>query len=138
MAKIGRPNIWKDNKELEEGIEHYFSVCERDKTVPTLSGLAVFLEVDRKTILNYSKKSEFFHTIKKARNRIEAGIEQLLFGNKNVVGVIFNLKNNFDWKDRKDMDITSGGKPLPLLGGKSNGNSNNNGNKKTPQALEKD
>jgi len=29
----------------------------------------------------------------------------------------FNLINNYDWKDKNETDLTSGGKPLPIYGG---------------------
>jgi len=73
---------------------------------PTMSGLALFLGVDRKTITNYSNKEEYFPTIRKARARIESHLEKKLYGN-NVTGLIFNLKNNFDWKDKSEVAQTN-------------------------------
>lgn len=73
---------------------------------PTMSGLAVHLGVDRRTITNYANKDEYFPTIKKARARVEAALERRLYGN-NVTGVIFNLKNNFDWCDKNEIAHTS-------------------------------
>ena len=73
---------------------------------PTMSGLALHLDVDRKTITNYSNKEDYFPTIRKARSKIEAHIEKRLYGN-NVTGCIFNLKNNFGWKDKSEIDNTS-------------------------------
>ena len=37
---------------------------------------------------------------------IEAHLEKKLFGN-NVTGLIFNLKNNFDWKDKTEVAQTN-------------------------------
>ena len=71
-----------------------------------MSGLALHLDVDRKTITNYSNKEDYFPTIRKARSKIEAHIEKRLYGN-NVTGCIFNLKNNFGWKDKSEIDNTS-------------------------------
>lgn len=115
----GRPLTFESAEQLEEAIERYFAedayIGEgEDRTyAPTMAGLALSCGVDRKTITNYSNKDEFFPTIKKARARIEAHLETRLYGSA-VTGVIFNLKNNFDWKDKQDVtqDITSGGKPL--------------------------
>ena len=101
MAKVGRPKIFKSVEEVEEKINAYFKYCE-DKDKPyTMSGLAYYLDVDRKTLLNYSKDEDFFHTIKKARDRVQMQLEENALLNKgNPTFTIFNLKNNFDWKDK--------------------------------------
>lgn len=65
MAKVGRPKIFKSVEEVEEKINAYFKYCE-DKDKPyTMSGLAYYLDVDRRTIVNYTKEEEFFPAIKK-------------------------------------------------------------------------
>lgn len=101
MTKVGRPKIFKSVEEVEEKINAYFKYCE-DKDKPyTMSGLAYYLDVDRKTIVNYSKEEKFFHTIKKARDRVQMQLEENALLNKgNPTFTIFNLKNNFDWKDK--------------------------------------
>lgn len=101
MAKVGRPKIFKSVEEVEEKINAYFKYCE-DKDKPyTMSGLSYYLGIDRKTLLNYSKEEEFFHTIKKARDRVQMQLEEnALMNISNSTFTIFNLKNNFDWKDR--------------------------------------
>ena len=101
MAKVGRPKIFKSVEEVEEKINAYFKYCE-DKDKPyTMSGLAYYLDVDRKTLLNYSKDEDFFQTIKKARDRVQMQLEENALLNKgNPTFTIFNLKNNFDWKDK--------------------------------------
>jgi len=71
-----------------------------------MAGLALSLDVDRRTIVNYAHNELYFPTIRKAKARIEAFIETRLYGN-NVTGCIFNLKNNFDWKDRQEIDNKS-------------------------------
>ena len=113
----GRPLAFKSVKELEDAVELYFETDafinvgtpeagEEQKTMyaPTMSGLALSLGVDRKTITNYANKDEFFPAIKKARARVEVALEQRLYGN-NVTGLIFNLKNNFGWTDKQDLSI---------------------------------
>lgn len=113
----GRPLAFDSVEELEQKIDEYFKSDEayiisytdgsEQKTfAPTISGLALFLECDRKTITNYGNKEEYFPTIKKARLRIESHLEKRLYGN-NVTGTIFNLKNNFDWKDKSEVEQTN-------------------------------
>ena len=116
-SKAGQPMAFKTTGELEEKVESFFTsedayiINEKDGVeekifAPTISGLALHLGVDRRTIVNYSNKEEYFPTIKKARARIEAHLEKKLFGN-NVTGLIFNLKNNFDWKEKSEVAQTN-------------------------------
>lgn len=106
---VGRPLAFGDVEELEARIDDYFATSaymgegEKRTFAPTMAGLARHLDVDRKTITNYANKEEFFPTIKRARGRVEEFLEQRLYGNT-VTGVIFNLKNNFDWKDKQEIE----------------------------------
>lgn len=121
----GRPLLFKSPEELEIKIQQYFDSCfdfHRDmfgnrikdsatgefilrQVKPfTLGGLSVFLNCSRETITNYTEKEEFFGTIKKARDIIYAYAEDQLFQGKNVAGVIFNMKNNYGWVDKQEID----------------------------------
>lgn len=58
--------------------------------------------------MNYQAKEEFFGTIKKAKTKIEASIEKgALMGLYNPTFSIFNMKNNFGWQDKHEVDTTS-------------------------------
>lgn len=101
MSKVGRPKIFNDVKEVEEKINAYFNYCEEKEKPYTMSGLAYYLEISRQTLVNYSYKDEYFDTIKKARDRVQMQLEENALSNKaNPTFTIFNLKNNFDWKDK--------------------------------------
>lgn len=112
--KTGRLNtktVEVDDHSREPYIETRWRIS--DSKTPTVTGLAVFLNTSRQTLLEYQgevkgreKGEEFADTIKKAKDLIEHQWEQMLQGN-NVTGVIFNLKNNFDWKDKKEQEITN-------------------------------
>ena len=115
--KEGRPLAFETVEELQEKVDEFFTSddafiitevdgVETKSFAPTMSGLALHLDVDRKTITNYGNKEEYFPTIRKARARIESHIEKKLYGN-NVTGLIFNLKNNFDWKDKTEVEQTN-------------------------------
>jgi hypothetical protein len=118
--KGGRPLKFKTKQALEERINEYFNSCFEPaftksgepmidfktgeqmmwQSKPfTMSGLAYYLDIDRKTLYNYGKKEKFFPTIKRAKARVEAYVEEQLFRPQIAAGVIFNLKNNFGWCD---------------------------------------
>lgn len=111
----GKPLIFKTPEDLQEAVDSYFDhggeawVRMPDGEMvfmPTMSGLALALGVDRKTITNYSYRDEYFPTIKKARSLVEQTLERRLYLN-NPTGVIFNLKNNFGWTDDKNLNHSS-------------------------------
>ncbi len=106
----GRPLKFKTAKELEDKIEEYFLTCE-DPENPgvymkplTITSLAVYLDTSRETLLDYQEKDQFSDAIKKAKQRIHAWTEEQLYRNTQVTGVIFNLKNNYGWKDKSEID----------------------------------
>ena len=101
MSKVGRPKIFNNVKEVEEKINAYFNYCEEKEKPYTMSGLAYYLGISRQTLVNYSNQDQFFDTIKKARDRVQMQLEENALSNKaNPTFTIFNLKNNFDWKDK--------------------------------------
>ena len=103
MADVGRPLKFKSVEELEKKINAYF---EDENNKPyTICDLAVWLDCDRKTLTNYQNKDEFFPTIKRAKTKIEANIEKnALLGLFNPTFSIFNMKNNFGWKDKQEIE----------------------------------
>lgn len=103
----GRPMIWEDSIKLSNLIEDYFNQTQR----PTLSGLAVFLEVDRQTLYNYKERDGFFGIIKKATAKVESIYEERAIYDNNPAGVIFALKN-MGWSDRSATDHTTNGKDI--------------------------
>ena len=101
----GRPKKFTNVEEMEKAIEEYFDYCDENNKPYTISGLAYALDTNRQTLLDYQEQDEFSDTIKRAKARIERFNEELLFS-KDVptVGVIFNLKNNYNWKDKQEIE----------------------------------
>ena len=111
----GRPPKFENPEEMQKEIDLYFSQAlydnngdERKDMKPiSVTGLALSLGfADRQSIQDYRKKDEFTFTIKRACMVIENYLEESLFGN-NVTGIIFNLKNNFGWKDKTELDVNA-------------------------------
>lgn len=147
-GKVGKPLKYKTVEELQAAIDAYFADCDphpvdytyirRDSENPdgiltvekrmseqkpyTMSGLAYSLNMDRRTLLDYSKRDKYLPTIEKAKRKVEVYVESLMLKSNGVVaGVIFNAKNNFGWRDKTETDLTTNGKEigLPILGGLS-------------------
>lgn len=94
-------------EELQAAIDKYFSDCEASKEHMTVTGLALSLDMTRKGLIDYENKDdpEFGNTIKRAKAKVENYIEKRLF-EANATGSIFNLKNNFGWKDKTEQENT--------------------------------
>lgn len=102
----GRPPMFKKASEMQPLIDQYFADCEADERPATVAGLAYALGfTDRHAISEYADKPEFSATVKRAKLRIEMKrSEDLVKGTGNVTGMIFDLKNNYDWKDKQELD----------------------------------
>ena len=98
---------WKNPMELSDLVADYFNQTER----PTLSGLAVYLEIDRQTLYNYKERDEFFDIIKRATAKVESIYEERAIYENNPTGVIFALKN-MGWTDRTATDLTTQGEKI--------------------------
>jgi len=112
----GKPNKFNNPDEFAILVEAYFERCDTLRDLPTITGLAVHLDTDRKTLYNYRSKDEYFPTIKRALVKCEAAIEsRAMQGGLNATMAIFSLKNNYGWVDQSQIDNTVH-LPIPILG----------------------
>lgn len=110
MAEVGRPLKFKTVKELQSKIDAYFNETPKDEW--TWTGLALYLDTSRQTLLNYTERPEYVDSIKKGLARVENGYE-IDLKKHGRTGTIFALKN-FDWKDKTENETTLI-TPTPLL-----------------------
>ena len=61
---------------MQKVIDEYFKICDEKGEPYTITWLSLSLDLDRKSIINYSKDSEFFHNIKKAKSKVEKKIKK--------------------------------------------------------------
>lgn len=107
----GRPESYSDPEVLKGVINDYFSECIKVDDngdahfQPTMTGLARRLGLSRETLVQYGKKEKFSDTIKEARLIVQEALEDRLYAS-NVAGVIFNLKNNFGWADKQEIEMS--------------------------------
>ena len=100
----GRPRKYERVEDMEEAIEKYFAKQDKNGMPYTVSGLALALGMTRETLLRYEENNIFSDTIKRAKQKIEEYVETRLFVSGIATGVIFNLKNNFGWKDKQEIE----------------------------------
>lgn len=110
--KGGRPRKYNTLEEFKQKSDEYFDYCDsmtkrddNNRLVSykpyTISGLCIYLDITRETLCNYEDMPEFYDTIKKIKHRVENYVEEMsLMGVLNSTVSIFNLKNNFNWKDK--------------------------------------
>ena len=98
----GRPPKYKTKEEIQVLIDNYFKQCDLNNEPYTVTGLALSLDMSRQDLINYSNKEEFFDTIKKAKLKVENYLEKRLIKDSSCTGIIFNLKNNYGWKDKQE------------------------------------
>ena len=122
MAQVGRPPKWNNLEELKNQIDAYFiSIQNPNKPneyikPPTITGLALALGTNRETLCNYEEKDGFFDTIKEAKSRCEQWVEEnAMLGKANATFSIFNLKNNYGWKDKTEQDLNIKELPKPIM-----------------------
>lgn len=105
----GRPPLFTSDEELQAAIEDYFAQLSADgdetPTPPTISGLAYHLGMSTETLRRYGDGDQFCATVKRAKQRVEMFLETRLYGTA-PTGTIFNLKNNFGWKDQQDHKLS--------------------------------
>jgi hypothetical protein len=103
---MGRPRKYETVEELEYVIDGYFATCLSNDIHPTITGLALALDLDRMGLIRYQGRPEFSDAIKRAKARVENYIEQTLLEGRATAGAIFNLKNNFGWIDEKQHQVS--------------------------------
>lgn len=103
----GRPKKFNSPAKLQKLIDAYYEDCDAREVPYTIEGLAYACDCDRKTITNYAKDSEFFLTIKRAREKVLAQLAELAISGKgNPTSIIFNLKNNYGYADKTETELS--------------------------------
>lgn len=97
---------YHDPAVLEAAVDDYFDVCEDKDVSPVITGLALHLGfADRYSLADYLHRpgrQPFALSIKRAKSRIEAyRVQRMVDGKGNVIGAIFDLKNNFGYVDKQ-------------------------------------
>ena len=104
-----RKLVFDNPEELQEKITRYFETIAAAEKPPTLSGLALFLNTTRQTLLNYinaastegtSKKAQCGELLVMAKAQIECYLEERMITDYSR-GLEFVLKNGYHgWGDK--------------------------------------
>ena len=119
---IGRPTTYKP--EYCDRVYEYLSTTGREQTeLPTIEGFAVYLGAARSSLYKWKEEhEEFSDTLDDilTYQKIQL-INDGIYGGKEVNATIVKLmlQNNHGMRERRD--VTSGDKPIPIMGGTSNG-----------------
>lgn len=101
---MARRLLYKNPKSLKKSIDAYFADCDDKKKPYTVTGLTMALGMSsRRILLDYQTRGDFGIIVTNAKLRIENYLEQKLLTEKHVIGHLFNLKNNFGWKDSQEL-----------------------------------
>lgn len=104
MSKAGRPKKYTKVEIMEQKIKKYFFECDTKNEPYTVTGLCLALDITRETLREYLKDEQFSDTIKKAKLKVENYLEKHLITDSSTTGIIFNLKNNFGWTDKQQVE----------------------------------
>ena len=97
--------------DLESGIDKYFAECDAKEKPYTMTGLALSLNIDVRTLTNYGEKEDYFPAIHSARMRCIGYAEDRLFDKDGVQGAKFTLTNNAErmgglkYADRQEVSM---------------------------------
>ena len=82
-------------------MNRYFQRCDQEGLPYTIPDLCLAIGLNsRQSLHQYEQRSQFFDTIKRAKLKIEGQrARQLVTGKGNKRAIIFDLKNNFGWKE---------------------------------------
>ena len=114
VKEIAKPNI-SDSEGVKKTCEAYFDICESERVRPTVSGLALALGVNRAILMKWLNGEISIQTadvIMEYFSLIEIFDETALKDNKtNAVAGLFNMKNNYGYKDEVEHRIVEDKKP---------------------------
>lgn len=114
----GRPTNYT-SETVQKAEEYIWQAKPENQDIATVEGLALHLGVTRDTIYEWAKVyPEFSDTLSKLKlNQKVDLIKTGIFGGKEINAniIALMLKVNHNMVETTHTDVTSGGKPLPLL-----------------------
>lgn len=112
----GRPPIIATPEDFQAKVEEYVAQCEVEERPMTVAGICYFLGfASRQSFYDYENRDGFSYIVKKTRLLLERAHEESLHkGGGQVAGPIFWMKNNAGYRDRTDVALEGGDRPIAL------------------------
>lgn len=114
---VGRPYAFKSVEKLQEDMSEYFETCDKYGVMPTVSNLALWLNVNPDTLYEHRNRSDspFSEIMKNTFNYLHSIMQDgTLAGEINPVTYIFLSKNYYGMRDDKNIQVTAQGNSSPV------------------------
>lgn len=111
LAELPKPNL-TSVEEVTQRIKDYFTICAEDDMKPSVAGLALAMDIDRRYLWEIreghkGKNPAVADTIKKAMKILDLQmVDYMQNGKINPVSGIFLMKNNFGYADKQEVVVT--------------------------------
>ncbi|MCH5203116.1 MAG: hypothetical protein J1F03_00125 [Oscillospiraceae bacterium] len=102
----------KSTESVTQRITEYFEICAEDDMKPSVAGLALAMDIDRRYLWEIreghkGKNPEVADAIKKAMKILDLQmVDYMQNGKINPVSGIFLMKNNFGYADKQEVVVT--------------------------------
>lgn len=111
LMKLPKIDI-DDVPAVQKRIEDYFGFCAKRDLKPSVAGVALALDINRRELLKYAqdgiKSDELRLTLKKAFEILDFLMDQYMQNGKiNPVSGIFLMKNNLGYSDTQKVEISA-------------------------------
>ena len=111
LAKLPKVSM-QDAEAVEQRIYEYFVICEEEDMKPSVAGLAVALDTDRRYLWEIregrkGKNPAVADSLKRAMKMLDMQmVDYMQNGKINPVSGIFLMKNNFGYADKQEVVVT--------------------------------
>ena len=92
---------------LLEGFNSYVEQCSTNDKLATITGICLFLDINRETFYNYKKMPQYLYTIEKIESTLEELTIQKGATIRNSPFIMFYMKNKFNYTDKQDISVTA-------------------------------
>jgi hypothetical protein len=101
----GLPPSFNSVEEMRQGVEQYLAWCAEQGLEPNHIEMAHHLGCSRRVLNDYTRRDGYKEVLEYAKERIESVMVRKLT-NKSyaTAGVIFNLTNNYGWKQPNQIE----------------------------------